>query len=217
MEYYGLDELSEERNQMSIIKVKVSRKWEEKHPATRDLIGLNLILIDQYYKRIHCWVDRTLMKQYADLLCEGKIYSIDKFSVKAYTGTNRCFEMDHHIILLKSSLISKFDDHYTIVPPDICMFVNLKNIHELGNADSALIDVVGMVCSVKQEKNITTHSLEGRTYVDFKITHFINKVKVRFWDDVGQEFYNSFSQATVLPAAIIIASAKLRRNNYTMP
>ncbi|XP_074347324.1 glutamate receptor 2.2-like [Apium graveolens] len=143
------------------------------------------------------------------------MYNIDNFSVKIYTGSNRCFEMDHHIILLKSSLISKVDDHYTIVPPDICMFANLKNIHELGSADSALIDVVGMVCSVKQEKNITTHSLEGRTYVDFKITDFINKVKVRFWDDVGHEFYNSFSQATVLPAAIIIASAKLRRNNYT--
>lgn len=48
MEYYSLDELSEEPRQISIIKVKVSRKWEEKDAISGEVIGLNLILVDRY-------------------------------------------------------------------------------------------------------------------------------------------------------------------------
>lgn len=144
------------------------------------------------------------MKDFGNMLLQGNMYTLDNYSVKPFTGKNRCFEMDNHIILLKCYVITKVDDPYTIVPPDICMFANLKNIDELGKKDAALIgiiliyinftrtcknvtsiqeyftyiclswiDVVGIISSVKQMKNVTTHNLEGKSYVDFKITDYM--------------------------------------------
>lgn len=34
---------------------------------------------------------------------------------------------------------------------------------------NSIIDVVEMVQSFKAEQNVTTHNMEGRTYVEFKI------------------------------------------------
>lgn len=33
-----------------------------------------------------------------------------------------------------------------------------------------VLDVVGMVQSIKPEQNVTSKNMEGRTYIEFKIT-----------------------------------------------
>lgn len=73
------------------------------------------------------------------MLFQGNMYTFDNYNVEPFTGKNRCFEMDNHIVLSKTSMITKVDDPYTIVPPDVCVFANLKNIGELGKRDAALI------------------------------------------------------------------------------
>lgn len=67
------------------------------------------------------------------------MYNIENFKVEKYTCNDKCFEMDIHIIMSSDSIVTKVDDAFTIIPPDVFVFTNLKNIQQLGRQDSALI------------------------------------------------------------------------------
>lgn len=79
------------------------------------------------------------MKYFENQLSEGNLYNIQYFDVEAYTGNNRCFEGDFHRILSKDSIVTKVDAMYTIIPSDVFLFANLKNIQSLGEQNAALI------------------------------------------------------------------------------
>lgn len=96
----------------------------------------------QHHNRSHCWVESNFMKFFEQLLYEGKMYDITNFQVEEYTGNNRCFETEYHLILSKDSIVRKVDDTYIIVPPDVSVFANLRNIHQLGQKNAALIGYV---------------------------------------------------------------------------
>lgn len=169
MENYSLDELSEISGNNCRIQIKVSRKWKELHPTNNQVLGLNFIFVDRYvsllhlfqnlhishiyrtvskylhfyikkqHNRSHCWVESMNMKMFEDVLYEGNMYEIQQFEVEEYSGSNRCFETEHHLILSNYSIVTKLDDTYITIPHNVFVFANLRNIHQLGQQNAALI------------------------------------------------------------------------------
>lgn len=62
MEYYNLDELSEVSGKNGIIQVKVSRKWEQIDPVTREILRLNLIFVDRYVSLLNHFSSVDIIK-----------------------------------------------------------------------------------------------------------------------------------------------------------
>lgn len=91
------------------------------------------------HHRIHCWIDNSLLTKLGNLLIHGKMYHVQNFLIKPYTGSNRCFEKDHHVILSNHTIMREIIDPYTIIPPNIYSFANFKNITQLGGENAALI------------------------------------------------------------------------------
>lgn len=91
------------------------------------------------HNRIHCWIGKDLLSKLGNVLNDGKMYHVHNFLVKPYTGSNRCFDMDHHVVLSSETIISEVHDPYMMIPADVYIFANLKNITQLGRDNAALI------------------------------------------------------------------------------
>ncbi|KAF1001659.1 hypothetical protein AG4045_003089 [Apium graveolens] len=139
MDYHSLDELNTCSLEKWTVRVKVARRREEYNPENNEIIVLNLILIDQYNLHIHAWMNHEMYIKLGGLLFPGPVYIMQDFVVQAFTGSNRCFKKDNHIIMTEQCIVMKVDNSCCNIPDNIFVFDNLKNIDNIGLKNSALV------------------------------------------------------------------------------
>ncbi|KAL1809349.1 hypothetical protein ACET3Z_026339 [Daucus carota] len=142
-----LDPMSESERK---IQVKLTRKWLQTDESNGNVCGCNMILVDSYDNRMHCWIPYSLLSQMEAVFFQGSIYELQKFEVCAYTGKFRCFDAETHIVLLPETLISPLDGTSFNIPQHIFHFTNLQAIASADLKDSHLVGIILFSCCFKQ-------------------------------------------------------------------
>ncbi|KAL1831218.1 hypothetical protein ACET3Z_000869 [Daucus carota] len=188
MESLFLMELENQPCSNRLLKVRLARKWLETGEDD-SVLGLNLIMNDQYDNRMHCWIPSPIFVEMDKAFVKGGLYSIGNFLITPYTGKYRCFEAGLHIVFTITTVISPLIEPFY---------------------------VVGIIEDVKYPQIVSNRNNNQQIIRDFVITDLVDCVKVRFWDQFALHFDTLFSEATVRPIIITtISSCKMNRNNYS--
>ncbi|WOH12422.1 hypothetical protein DCAR_0831926 [Daucus carota subsp. sativus] len=195
------------------IQVAVTRKWTETDSAER-VQGINLIVVDKYDNRLHCWIPSELVNTFIDKFVEGCHYVINNFSVEQFNQKDRCFEAEIHIVLHSETAITEMPTSYSQIPKDIFCFKNLKTILESTQAHDYLIDLVGIVEDLKPMEPVNGPAFEKHFYIEFVLTDLIDRVRVRLWDRCALQFQKQVNDNRGKPSIITISSCKIIKNQY---
>ncbi|KAK1354042.1 hypothetical protein POM88_047298 [Heracleum sosnowskyi] len=193
----------------SNIRVRVQAVWRGVTKDTKDLKGINIILVDDSSNRIHAFVNAKYANLFEDKIEEGQIITIKKFAVKAYVGdeNNRTLRNEKHIYLSNEIDLCKGPINGLKIPQygfDLFDFEDLLKIYK---DNRFLVDVVGVIDFV-QGKTVYTKGNEERSHVKFEITNGRMNVKVTFFGTLGDDFQRLRREIDGDTVIITIASAK---------
>ncbi|KAK1373313.1 hypothetical protein POM88_029506 [Heracleum sosnowskyi] len=190
------------------IVVKVTRKWREIDTQNGNVLGVNMIFIDQSHDRIRAWMDSTVMNNLENKFVEGQTLKVQNFKVQEYTNLEdeKCFEDDRFIRLTHYTRVREHMGLGCLIPENIFVFKNLSDVPNHQHRISSCIDVVGIVHSVDPLK---LSSKTNRRYTDLVITDTRYYVKIRLWDELGAMFNKAMNNLTEYPAVSVFASLKI--------
>ncbi|WOH04052.1 hypothetical protein DCAR_0623457 [Daucus carota subsp. sativus] len=193
------------------IKVTVSRKWR-RIPINNQTIGLNLILIDQT-DRIHAWMNSTLMHRLEDKFVENYTLLLSNFIVKKYIKSEnfKCFKAEHYICLTPFTTVSVLEPVLPGAYPHLFDCVAFSTFPENGRQRKYLIDVVGIVESVKPIYHVMNRSAFRKDFIRFVVRDLHNATAhVVFENGLAHAFNVAMMEANEKPAVVIIASCRIR-------
>ncbi|KAK1393414.1 hypothetical protein POM88_012470 [Heracleum sosnowskyi] len=193
----------------SNIRVRVQAVWRGVTKDTKDLKGINIILVDDSSNRIHAFVNAKYANLFEDKIEEGQIITIKKFAVKAYIGdeNKRTLRNEKHIYMSNETDLCKGPTNGLKIPQygfDLFDFEDLLKIYK---DNRFLVDVVGVIDFV-QGKTVYTKGNEERSHVKFEITNRRMNVKVTFFGTLGDDFQRLRREIAGDTMIITIASAK---------
>ncbi|WOH12559.1 hypothetical protein DCAR_0832064 [Daucus carota subsp. sativus] len=214
MDITSLSELDSMSQGDRKIQVKLSRKWLQTDPTTGNVSGANMILVDSYDNRMHCWIPLSLFSKMEAVFFQGSIYELQKFEVCTYTGKFRCFDSATHIVILPETIVIPLDDTYSNIAEHVFHFTTLSNVASADLKDSHLVDVAGIIEAVGVFVPVTRNNVVKHCYLDIVITDLITAVNARLWDHFAISFYNALKAATEHPVITILSCCQLKRNEY---
>ncbi|KAL1808435.1 hypothetical protein ACET3Z_025425 [Daucus carota] len=215
METKYLHDLHLDEEVLFSIEVTVTRKWAETTSDNR-VHGMNLIFVDKYDNRKHCWVPVECLNTVANRLTEGNSYIVNKFSVQPFLQNDRCFDDELHLVLNDNSIVTPIHSSSAGIPKDVFHFTNMRNLSNPASEITYLIDVVGIIEDLKPLETVDGPSLyEKHFYHQFYLTDLIHRIRVRFWDGFALQFQNILRNKVNNPPILTISSCKVIKNEYT--
>nr|XP_018622666.1 uncharacterized protein LOC104085611 isoform X2 [Nicotiana tomentosiformis] len=148
MTYSFLSELGLRRDDR-LIKVRICRMWDSFNPKKNgELIGLDMIFIDEKENLIHATINKKLYNKFKDKLTEGSLSIIKNFKVVESSGGYRPVESNFKINFLLKTVVKSLEEDIVSIPINGFQFITPDMIDSRVNNNTVLSDVVGCLCGV---------------------------------------------------------------------
>ena len=92
-------------------------------------------------KRIHAWMNSSIMLRLEPTMVEGDVYDIENFIVRRYRAhkRNQCFQDDKRIFLTNSTVVTRCNGPYQFIPRHVFDCVPLSTVGHHATQDTYLI------------------------------------------------------------------------------
>ncbi|KAL1806316.1 hypothetical protein ACET3Z_029384 [Daucus carota] len=201
------------------IKIRVTRMWNSFF-TNRELIGMNMILIDIEDYHIHAFVVAEACASLGSYFFERNMYIIENFATRRSIGYLRPVTSAMCIILNESTSV-------TPVPLELGLIARHKfEITELGDVYSIIrnlapdqlplyaLDVIGLLEDLQPLQKVQTNDgLED--VVKFRIYDGSNSCYVTHWGPMNTELNQAYNDVIERPVVVILAGFKLSRIDGT--
>ncbi|KAL6523515.1 hypothetical protein OROGR_017118 [Orobanche gracilis] len=172
------------------VLARVIRLWSTRGGG--QITGIDFILMDDQGSRIQATVRKHLAPKYEKLITEGAVYAIRNFTLANNTGGFRVANHEYKITIQGETIALLQSD--SLVPPTIWDLVKYDDILSGALDESLLVDVIGMLSRVGEQRNFGGGKKMKQIVLDnFGMTDFTH-VYVKYggyWDECiytgGQE------------------------------
>ncbi|KAK1362026.1 hypothetical protein POM88_046500 [Heracleum sosnowskyi] len=160
--------------------------------------------------RIHAFIAAPIFPQFEKKLEEGQIYELQTFKVKTYNGdeTNRAVRNDKHIYFTADTNLEKETIPGIKIPKHSFDLFNLEDMEAMKNDNRFLTDIVAVIEDV-QPKVCYTKNSEEKSHVPIVISDGRTTLNVTFFNELGNNFLETYQTADTKPVIIIIAFVKV--------
>ncbi|KAK1353899.1 hypothetical protein POM88_052264 [Heracleum sosnowskyi] len=193
-----------------ILRVRAQAIWKGITKQTGEFRGYNIIFFDDYSSRIHAFITAAIVPQFQKKLEEDQIYELETFKVKTYNGdeSNRAVRNDKHIYFTADTKLEKETIPGIKIPKHSFDIFNLEDMEAMKNDNRFLTDIVGVIEDVQPKVSYTKNS-EEKSHVRFVISDGRTTLNVTFFNDLGNNFLETYQTADTKPVIIIIACVKV--------
>ncbi|WOH04054.1 hypothetical protein DCAR_0623459 [Daucus carota subsp. sativus] len=192
------------------VRVRVSRKWRHIR-LNGHTAGVNMIFVDEYDKRIHAWMNSSIMLRLEPTMVEGDVFDIENFIVRRYRAheRNQCFHDDKRIFLTNSTVVTRCNGPYQFIPRHVFDCVPLSTVGHHATQDTYLIDVCGIVMEVEPIQHFSNNIGEEQFFVRFVLAdNNNNTIKAIMWNELALSVHMTMALTSQRPLIAIISSCK---------
>ncbi|XP_063948685.1 uncharacterized protein LOC108217057 [Daucus carota subsp. sativus] len=193
-----------------ICRLRLQTKWTSVDKKTKEIWGLNMMLIDDSNYRIHAFASTKFCKDLINQMKEGTIYVLANFKVKDYVGdeTSRPVRNNKHIYFTTHTKCEKDVGVGLRIEQHAFDLFYFGEMLKLAQDNRFLIDVVGQVRNVRGNIKSTKTDSE-KILTKFELFDGRQTLDVTFFDAFGVEFEQKLRLAKQQEVVVVICAAKI--------
>ncbi|PNY08630.1 replication factor A protein [Trifolium pratense] len=154
--FSNIDEINSDRATWNF-KAKVIRLWQvNDFNRTHVPFSIEMVLMDSDGAKIHATIKKTLIYKFKHDIIEGKIYSFENLGVASNTGAYRTTHHPYKLNFQFGSLVQRLSNCDISKSP--FTFVPIGDILSGCYDIDFLVDVIGLLTEIGQEREITNQN-----------------------------------------------------------
>ncbi|KAL6584691.1 hypothetical protein OROMI_003980 [Orobanche minor] len=199
--YDKISSLNPIRDNWNVL-TRVIRLWSTRGGG--QITGIDFILMDDQGSRIQATVRKHLAPKYEKLIREGAVYAIRNFTLANNTGGFRVANHEYKITIQGETIALLQSD--SLVPPTIWDFVKYDDVLSGALDESLLVDVIGMLSRVGEQRNFGG----GKKMKQIVLDNFGVELTCSFWGHYIDEIDQFLTANGPTNAIVVIMCGKIK-------
>ncbi|KAK9665575.1 hypothetical protein RND81_14G120400 [Saponaria officinalis] len=196
-----------------ILKVRITRMWDNITWLKKVFLGINTILVDEKGHYIQTFIKKDAVTYYTDKLKEGQMYIIKNFEVMKNKPAYRCVSNNLMINFIFATSLQPLDDDDQNVPQQVFDLASYDTIKLRVDKDIQLTDLIGRLKKLGKIETINGSKRKVlRRIIEIEIKSE-DIITITVWSEVAKRLDDHLPSDKSMTMVLILTSLTMKTFN----